>query len=135
MPALQVALRDVVGHAIAEHMVHRVGLRNAASGLADYHYDFGFVIPFGGELGIERDVVVRADNHIGGLREERRCIGLWHILAFALTFALIEMIPVVPTCAQHVAAKAANRSEQPHCRKVEGLSGEIGRSALHNVER
>ncbi|MNT23529.1 hypothetical protein D3C72_1589500 [compost metagenome] len=109
---LQVALRNVVGQAIAPHMLHGACRGNAAAVGADDQREFGLVVPPGRNAGVKRDVVARADQRVRALGEERRRLGARHVLPLAPAFAFQEVVPVVPANAEHVAPQPVQRRQQ-----------------------
>ncbi len=113
MTALQVALRDVVRKAVTPDMTLRIGRRDTATARADHQRQLRLVVPATRDSRVVADVIVGPDEGARSLGEECRGLGFGHVLPLALAFALLEMTPIVPADAQHVAPQSGQRRQKP----------------------
>ena len=117
MQLLQVACGDVVHDGVAEHMVERIGLPDAAAALADDDGELGLVVELPDHMRVPRNGVAGADDRGERLGEHHRRLG--RVLAFlraAVETGLAELgrvIGVVLAHAEDVAARLGHRRQQP----------------------
>ena len=60
---------------------------------------------------------MRSDDDVGTFGEEGRCAGAVDILPLALAATFFEVRPIIPSCAEHVAAEAIDGGQEPRARQ------------------
>ena len=114
MSALHIASRDIVDDGIAPHMMHGILPVDRPPAAPDDHREFGFVIEFTGDLGIEQDGRTWTNDTIGELREHDRCG--WRRAAAGRVEAarryLLHMCVVVLADAENIAPWPRDWGEQ-----------------------